>query len=180
MEVPPPPGFDIVGYHPRKKIHVITRVVFQDQSMYGRTSFRGAKTYKIGKKGVFLIILTNLEKDMMKNWEKRMQKRVFRVYFHTWKIWVCFKSPFTRMISSLKYKWPPPRGWPPLPWYAYDPVSAVCCCIPDCDWSLNIGLVMHSVWLALQVKIIIWVCTLGFSSTAWLLSVRTHVHVCIT
>ena len=35
--------------------------------MYGRTSFRGAKTYKIGKKGVFLIILTNLEKDMMKN-----------------------------------------------------------------------------------------------------------------
>ena len=76
--------------------------------MYGRTSFRGAKTYKIGKKGVFLIILTNLEKDMMKNWEKRMQKRVFRVYFHTWKIWVCFKSPFTRMISSLKYKWPPP------------------------------------------------------------------------
>ena len=46
-----------VGYHPRKKIHII-RVVFQDQAMYARTSFRGAKTCKIGKKGVFLVILT--------------------------------------------------------------------------------------------------------------------------
>ena len=35
-----------------KKIHVI-RVVFQDQAMYARTSFRGAKTCKIGKKGMF-------------------------------------------------------------------------------------------------------------------------------
>ena len=43
-----------VGYHPRKKKkknHVI-RVVFQDQAMYVRTSFRGAKTCKIGKKRV--------------------------------------------------------------------------------------------------------------------------------
>ena len=47
-----------VGYHPRKKIHVI-RVVFQDKAMYARTSFRGAKTCKIGKKGMFLVILTN-------------------------------------------------------------------------------------------------------------------------
>ena len=38
------------GYQARPKIHVI-RVVFQDQAMYARTSFRGAKTYKIGKKG---------------------------------------------------------------------------------------------------------------------------------
>ena len=44
-----------VGYHPRKKIHVI-RVVFQDLAMYARTSFRGAKTGKIGKKGMFLVI----------------------------------------------------------------------------------------------------------------------------
>ena len=41
-----------------KKIHVI-RVVFQDHAMYARTSFRGAKMSKIGKKGVFLVILTN-------------------------------------------------------------------------------------------------------------------------
>ena len=32
--------------------------------MYARTSFRGAKTCKIGKKGMFLVILTNLGNDM--------------------------------------------------------------------------------------------------------------------
>ena len=40
------PGEPLVfqgGYHPRKKIHVI-RVVFQDQTMYARTSFRVSKT----------------------------------------------------------------------------------------------------------------------------------------
>ena len=43
------------GYQARPKIHVI-RFVFQDQAMYTRTSFRGAKTCKIGKKGVFLVM----------------------------------------------------------------------------------------------------------------------------
>ena len=52
-----------VGYLPRKKIHVI-RVVFQDKAMYTRTPFRGAKTCEIGKKGVFLAILTSFGKDM--------------------------------------------------------------------------------------------------------------------
>ena len=37
-----------VGYHPRKNV---IRVVFQDQAMYARTSFRSAKTCKIGKQG---------------------------------------------------------------------------------------------------------------------------------
>ena len=41
-----------VGYNPRKKIYVI-RVVFQDQAMYVRTSLRGAKTCKTGKKVCF-------------------------------------------------------------------------------------------------------------------------------
>ena len=45
------------------KIHVI-RVVFQDQALYARTAFRGAKTCKIGKKGVFWVIETNFGKDM--------------------------------------------------------------------------------------------------------------------
>ena len=48
----------------KKKIHII-RVVFQDQAMYTRTSFRGAKTCKIGKKSVFLVILTNFGKDLI-------------------------------------------------------------------------------------------------------------------
>ena len=39
------------GYQTRPKIHVI-RVVFQDQALYARISFRGAKTCKIGKKRV--------------------------------------------------------------------------------------------------------------------------------
>ena len=38
------------GYQARPKIHVI-RVVFQDQALYARTSFRGANTCKIEKKG---------------------------------------------------------------------------------------------------------------------------------
>ena len=43
------------GYQARPKIHVI-RVVFQDQALYAGTSFRGAKTCKIGKKGAFLVM----------------------------------------------------------------------------------------------------------------------------
>ena len=34
------------GYHAHPKIHII-RVVFQDQALYTRTSFRGTKTCKI-------------------------------------------------------------------------------------------------------------------------------------
>ena len=56
-----------------KKIHVI-RVVFQDQAMYARTSFRGAKTCKIGKKGMFLVILTNFGKDMTDKLRKAYAK----------------------------------------------------------------------------------------------------------
>ena len=51
------------GYQARTKIHVI-RVVFQDQALYARTSFRGAKTCKIGKKGVFWVIKSNFAKNM--------------------------------------------------------------------------------------------------------------------
>ena len=42
------------GYQAHPKIHIIN-VAFQDKVMYARTSFRGAKTCKIGKKGVFLV-----------------------------------------------------------------------------------------------------------------------------
>ena len=63
-----------VGYHPRKKIHVI-RVVFQDQAMYARTSFRGAKTCKIGKKGMVLVILTNFGMDMTLKLRKNACKK---------------------------------------------------------------------------------------------------------
>ena len=84
-------------------------MVFQNQTMYAGTSFRGAKTCKIGKRDVFFVIWQILEKDIMDKLRKHMQnvylgsffipeKYVFRVHF---------ESPFMRMISSLKYKWPP-------------------------------------------------------------------------
>ena len=52
--------------------------------MYVGTSFRGAQTCKIRKKGMFLVTLTNLGKDVMYELRKIMHaKCVFRVYFHT-------------------------------------------------------------------------------------------------
>ena len=52
---------NVRGYQARPKIHVI-RVVFQDQALYARASFRGAKTCKIGNKGVFLVKKQILER----------------------------------------------------------------------------------------------------------------------
>ena len=95
------------GYHPRKTKHVI-RVVFQDQAMYARTSFRGAKTSKIGKKGVFLAMVINFGK----RWRKIKKKTCKNAYLGSifipgkYVFRVCFESPFTRMISNLKYKCP--------------------------------------------------------------------------
>ena len=64
-----------VGYHPHKKIRVI-KVVFQDQAMYARTSFRGAKTCKIGKKGCVFGHITNFGKDMTDKLKKNACKNV--------------------------------------------------------------------------------------------------------
>ena len=92
-----------VGYHPCKKNHVI-RVVFQDQAMYAGTSFRDAKTCKIGKKRVcFWSYWQILERTWWTNYEKRMQNAYLGSIFTPEKyvFRVCFESPFTRMISSL-------------------------------------------------------------------------------
>ena len=61
------------GYQARPKIHVI-RVVFQDQTLYAHTSFRDAKTCKIGKKGVFLVMQTNSVMDMTDKFRKMHAK----------------------------------------------------------------------------------------------------------
>ena len=42
--------------------------------MYARTSFRGAKTCKIGKKGMFLVTLTNFGMDMTLKLRKTLAK----------------------------------------------------------------------------------------------------------
>ena len=91
-----------------KKNHVI-RVVFRDQAMYARTSFRGVKICKIGKKGVFLVIW-QFGKDMTYKLKKNACKNVYlgSIFIPGKYVFrVRFESPFTRMISSLKYKWPP-------------------------------------------------------------------------
>ena len=65
-----------VGYHPRKKIHVI-RVVFQDQAMYSRTSLTRLEVQKrtnLEKKCVFLVKVTNFGKDMMDKLRKTHAK----------------------------------------------------------------------------------------------------------
>ena len=51
--------------------------------MYARISFRVAKTCKIGKKGVYLVILTNFEKDMMDRLKKTHAKTCISGLFHT-------------------------------------------------------------------------------------------------
>ena len=98
-----------VEYHPRKKIHVI-RVIFQDQAMYASTSFRGAKTCKIGKKGHVFGHFNKFWKGHDAQIKKNACTNAYLGSSSIPEIYVfrvCFESPFTRMISSLKYKWPP-------------------------------------------------------------------------
>ena len=78
--------------------------------MYAHTSFRGAKTCKIGQKGWCFWSYDKFWKGQADKLKKNAcenaylgsvfipEKYVFRV---------CFESPFTQMISNLKYKWGP-------------------------------------------------------------------------
>ena len=67
------------GYQARPKIHVI-RVVFQDQAMYARTSFMGAKMCKIGgKKRCFYGHIDKFWKGYDRQIKKNTcKKRVFK------------------------------------------------------------------------------------------------------
>ena len=64
------------GYHPRKKNHVI-RVVFQDQTMYARTSFRVSKHAKLKKKKGMKILHKYVFRVCYKNLLKSYVKHVF-------------------------------------------------------------------------------------------------------
>ena len=79
------------GYQARPKIHVI-RVVFQDQALYVRTLLWGAKTCKIGKKGVFLVIQTNFGKKMTGKLRKMHAKtRIQGLFSYLKNTWLrCF------------------------------------------------------------------------------------------
>ena len=84
-----------------KRIHVI-RVVYEDQAMCARRLFSGAKTCKIWKRVCFGHIDTFRKgyDGLIK--KKRMQKRILRVYFRTWKIRVysSVASPFCQEGQS--------------------------------------------------------------------------------
>ena len=70
--------------------------------MYARTSFRGAKTCKIGGKGVFFVILTYFGKDMTEKLRKNACKNAYlgSIFMHENFVFrVCFERPFTRMID---------------------------------------------------------------------------------
>ena len=82
----------------------VIRVVFQDQAIHMRKLFRGAKTCKIGEKGVFWSYSQILEEmDML---EKFLKKSMHIFIPGKYVLKLCFESPFTRMISRLKYKFP--------------------------------------------------------------------------
>ena len=78
--------------------------------MYARTSLGVQKRVKLENRVCFWSYIQIFERTRQANFKKRMQKRVFRVYFHTWKYmisWVHFVSPWTSLIPLLPYEWPP-------------------------------------------------------------------------
>ena len=90
-------------YHPRKTKHII-RLFFST-----RTLFRGAKTSKLDKKGVFLAMVIYFGRKWQKFKKKTCKNAYLRSNFmpEEYMFMVCFESPFTRMLSNLKYKWHP-------------------------------------------------------------------------
>ena len=100
------------GYQARPKIHVI-RVVFQDQALYARTSFRGAKTCKIGKKGC---VFAHIEK-FWKGHDGQIKKNACKNAYlgsifisEKYVIRVLFVCPWTSLIPPLAIRvaCPPP------------------------------------------------------------------------
>ena len=60
------------------------------------------------KIGCVLVILTKFVKNMMNKLRKMHAKHVGSIFMPEKYVFrVCYESLFTRMLSSLKYKWPP-------------------------------------------------------------------------
>ena len=83
--------------------------------MYACTTFRGANKCKIEKKNMFFGHIDKFWKghdgQIKKNACKNANVGSISIP-DEYVFWVCFESPFTRMISSLEYK---PPGFEPLP-----------------------------------------------------------------
>ena len=100
---------NVEGYQARPKIHVI-RVVFQDQALYARISFRVAKTCKIGKKGCVFGHIDKFWKENGRQIKKNACKNAYLGSFfipEKYVIRVLFKSPWTILIPPLAIRVPP-------------------------------------------------------------------------
>ena len=98
------------GVSARPKIHVI-RVVFQDQALYARTSFRGAKACKIGKKGCVFGHIDKLWKGHDGQIKKNACKNAYlgSIFIpEKYVIRVLFVCPWTSLIPPLTIRVPPP------------------------------------------------------------------------
>ena len=98
------------GYQARPKIHVI-RAVFQDQALYARTSFRGAKTCKIGEKGVFFCHIDKFWKGHDGQIKKNACKNAYlgSIFIpEKYVIRVLFVCPWTSLIPPLAIRVAPP------------------------------------------------------------------------
>ena len=139
--------------------------------MYARTSFRGAKTCKIGKKGMFLVILTTFGKDMTHKLRKSHEKSAYlgSIFIPEKYVFrVCFESPFTRMVSSLKYKWPPGLGHDCLrPLWPFDHVlNTMLCFLYFCFdvWHWNKVWYDMIIWYDMIWSLLIGILT---TETGW-------------
>ena len=80
-----------LDYHPRKKINVI-RVVFQDQAMYARTSFRSAKRAKLGKGFANRVCFGHIDK-FWKGHDAQIKKNACKnAYFNIGSIFIVLKN----------------------------------------------------------------------------------------
>ena len=91
------------GYQAHPKIHLI-RVVFQDQALYARTSLRGTKTCKIGKKGCVFGHIDKFWKEHDRQIKKNACKNAYlgSIFIpEKYVIRVLFVCPWTSLIPPL-------------------------------------------------------------------------------
>ena len=101
--------------------------------MYARTSFRGAKM----EKRVCFWSYDEFWKDMTDKLKKNTCKNAYlgSIFIPEKYVFrVCFESPFTRMISNPKYKWPP-RGHFQTDLDVEIQKPNYCCCVAPDNWK---------------------------------------------
>ena len=98
-----------VGYHPRKKIHVIRVFFFRTRQCTCIHRLGVQKRAKFGKKRHVFGYIDKFWKGHDAQIKKNACKDAYlgSIFIPVkYRFRVCFESPFTRMISSLKYKKP--------------------------------------------------------------------------